>query len=167
LVAAIKERALDPKRWTSMGRHLHRAQPPTTWEAVKDAVKELGFPLPPLLGRLWVEVANGGFGPGYGLFGLAGGHVAQGSELTVADGYLMDLDEPGSEVLYEGGWPKKLVRICDWGCWHASAIDCTTSEGEVVDLPESGGLNRKAMTFAQWMEAWVNGEKLWTHSRGW
>lgn len=33
----------------------------------------LGFPLPPLLRALYTQLANGGFGPMYGLLGLAGG----------------------------------------------------------------------------------------------
>ena len=163
LVAAIKERALDPKRWTSMGSHLRRAPlPPVTREAANAAVRRLGFSLPPLLSRLWVEVANGGFGPGYGLFGLEGGHAHE-QGLTLVDQYLQDLDDPGSEVLFDGGWPKRLVQICDWGCWNVSAIDCSTGDGEIVDLVE-GEMDyerRKGLTFAQWMEAWVNGERWW------
>jgi hypothetical protein len=124
-------------------------------------VRELGFPLPPLLGRLWAEVANGGFGPGYGLFGLEGGHASEGVDLTLPDLYLLSVDEPGWEVTIDGGWPKKLVPICDWGCGQMSALDCSTHEGEVVDYLEPGGLRRKGMTFAQWMAAWVNGVDLW------
>jgi hypothetical protein len=30
------------------------------------AESRLSFPLPPLLKRLYVEIGNGGFGPGYG-----------------------------------------------------------------------------------------------------
>jgi hypothetical protein len=167
LVKAIKERSLDPKRWTSLGPHLRRAPlPPATREAASEAVTRLGFSLPPLLPRLWVEVANGGFGPGYGLFGLERGHAKEGG-LTLVDQHLLDLEEPGSDVLFEGGWPEKLVQICDWGCLYASAIDCSTSEGEIVDLAEGEAdyQRRKGLTFAQWMEAWVNGERLWDVGR--
>jgi len=40
--------------------------PPATPEAVAAAEEVIGFPLPPLLRRLYVEVANGGFGPNEG-----------------------------------------------------------------------------------------------------
>jgi hypothetical protein len=41
-------------------------------QAVAEAESELGFALPPLLTRLYREVANGGFGPGYKLLPLIG-----------------------------------------------------------------------------------------------
>jgi hypothetical protein len=82
-------------------------------------------------------------------------------KLTLPDLYLVYVDEPGWEVVIEGGWPKKLVPICDWGCQCMSAIDCSTTEGEIVDYLKPGGLRRKRMAFAQWLEAWVNGEALW------
>jgi len=41
-----------------------------------------------------------------------------------------------------------------------SAIDCTTPEGEMVDLIEGTEPRRKGMTFAQWMGAWTNGVDL-------
>lgn len=39
---------------------------------VAEAEALLGFAIPPLLARLYTEVANGGFGPGYELFPLVG-----------------------------------------------------------------------------------------------
>src|SRR5690242_3913384 len=35
--------------------------------------RRLGFTLPALLKRLYAEIGNGGFGPGYGLIGLTNG----------------------------------------------------------------------------------------------
>lgn len=49
--------------------------PPTTMMIVEAAEKTLGFSLPPLLRDLYTQVANGGFGPGYGIFGLDGGYA--------------------------------------------------------------------------------------------
>ncbi|MGW2214214.1 SMI1/KNR4 family protein, partial [Nonomuraea sp. NPDC001684] len=39
--------------------------PPATAEEVAQAERVLGFRLPPVLTRLYREVANGGFGPDY------------------------------------------------------------------------------------------------------
>jgi hypothetical protein len=141
--------------------------PPASLEVVYEAVTQLGFPLPPLLPKLWVEIANGGFGPGYGLLGVDGGHATDGTNWTVPDAYLESVDDPGWAVVIEGGWPKELVQICDWGCGHMSAIDCSTSEGEIVDYIEGYvegpdiPLRRRGVTFAGWMEQWVNGARLW------
>ncbi|MFF0151836.1 hypothetical protein [Micromonospora sp. NPDC005203] len=43
---------------------------PASVPAVDDAERVLGHPLPPLLRRIYLEVANGGFGP---VLGVAGG----------------------------------------------------------------------------------------------
>ena len=58
---------------------------PATAEAVREAEGLVGLPLPPLLRRLYLEVADGGFGPYYGLLGLAAGHSHNG--LTALDLY--------------------------------------------------------------------------------
>ena len=160
LVARIKELANDPRRRTSMAERFPDllSQPlpaPATRKAVQDAETRMGFPLPPLLCKLWTQVANGGFGPGYGLFGVAGGHVSELS-LSVPNGYLQ-LIADASYV-----WPKKLVIISEWGCGYFSAIDCSTVEGEVVDLLDEPERWAKGFNFAQWMEDWVNGVDLWT-----
>jgi len=42
---------------------------PASPEAVDEAEEAFGFPLPGLLRRLYAEVGNGGFGPGYGIPG--------------------------------------------------------------------------------------------------
>ncbi len=129
--------------------------PPATAEAVNSAEAAIGFPFPPLLRRFWIEVANGGFGPGYGLFGIEGGFFEDSSGLTIVELYREDV--------HPRLWPKKLVRLCDWGGDNFSAIDCATPEGEVVDQPETDNYprRRKGMTFSEWMEAWIGGVDLW------
>jgi hypothetical protein len=170
--------ALD-KASSRPGKRLHeigRIYPPATWEMVRAAEERLGFPLPTLLGRLWVKVGNGGFGPGYGLFGLEGGHVEERSRFTLPELYFYAIEDPDllllpldkdAQLLWNpppwDPWPKKLVPICDWGSDSQSAIDCSTPGGEMIDIRE--GIERipRRATFAQWMEDWVNGVKLWTH----
>ncbi|WP_216858509.1 SMI1/KNR4 family protein [Actinomadura verrucosospora] len=46
--------------------------PRATSEQIKEAEAALGFPLPPLLSRLYREVGNGGFGPDCQLLPLTG-----------------------------------------------------------------------------------------------
>jgi hypothetical protein len=59
--------------------------PPLSTKALQKAEEQLGFTLPPLLRRIYTEIANGGFGYSYGflglfrkLFGGGGGIGAQG-----------------------------------------------------------------------------------------
>ena len=57
-----------------------------TESQLADAERRLGFALPPLLRRLYAEVANGGFGPGSGILGVAGGWTTDHRQ-TVEDLY--------------------------------------------------------------------------------
>jgi hypothetical protein len=64
---------------------------------------------------------------GYGLFGV---NSAPASELSMSipNVYLQSIADESYR------WPKKLVIICEWACGYYSAIDCSTTEGEIVDL---------------------------------
>ena len=86
----------DPDRWDKYGKrgsgkivftpvkkpsdhpqHTGFAYPPATEKHLRSTDAALGFPLPPLLRALYAQVANGGFGPFYGLIGVRGGHQVQ------------------------------------------------------------------------------------------
>ncbi|MET9936161.1 SMI1/KNR4 family protein, partial [Streptomyces sp. NPDC006324] len=87
-----------------------------TAEEVAEAEATLGFALPPLLTRLYQEVANGGYGPDYQLLPLMGpGRTA--------------LSEYRSERSASAGggtpyWPAGVLPILDWGCGMYAAVDC-------------------------------------------
>ncbi len=164
LVAHIRKLANDPRRRTAISQKLIdlSVQPlgkplpqPATRTAVQDAETRMGFPLPTLLEKLWTEVGNGGFGPGDGLF-CVDNEPASELSMSIPNVYLQSIADDSY------AWPKKLVMICEWGCGYFSAIDCSTAEGEVINLLDD--LKRKPIgcTFAHWMEDWVNGVDLWT-----
>src|SRR5262245_61830807 len=90
-------------------RHVRRtSRSRATAADIASAESELGLRLPPLLRRIYLEVADGGFGPGYGLLPLRRGRPEHGQERSVVETYAM---------FTEGrGWPPVLVPICDWGC---------------------------------------------------
>ena len=85
LIHDLKQRALDwESRFDDGGRDIDGSPlslafpelPEVATPAMIEAAEaSLGFTLPPLLTRIYSEVANGGFGPDYGLIGLAGGHL--------------------------------------------------------------------------------------------
>ncbi len=68
IVERVKERikcgSTDP-----IGRATHAPAPLATQAGIAVDEQTLGYPFPPLLKRLYVEVGNGGWGPGYGLLG--------------------------------------------------------------------------------------------------
>jgi hypothetical protein len=101
---------------------------PATAEAVREAEGLVGFPLPPLLRRLYLEVADGGFGPYCGLLGLAAGHSHNG--LTALDLY-RHAHEISPLPLYPDWWflPYRLLPLCEWGCGIYSFIDCSDPRG--------------------------------------
>jgi hypothetical protein len=53
--------------------------PPATEKQILKTERQLGFALPLLLRLLYTHVANGGFGPGYGIIGAIGGFSFTGS----------------------------------------------------------------------------------------
>lgn len=152
LVARIRQRAADQDMRTTMNPRTP-VFAPASLKVVREIELEMGFKLPPLLVRLYVDVGNGGFGPGYGLYGVKGGHVNNVQNLTLETLYLSNR---------EYTWPEQLVDVCDWGCTMASLIDCSKPEGEMVFMGDSSPVFMpEGITFAQWMEDWVNGVDLW------
>ncbi len=62
----------------SDGQEPSLAFPPATEEQLQETEALLGFALPPLLRLLYTGIANGGFGPGYGIIGALEGFPLEG-----------------------------------------------------------------------------------------
>src|ERR1700689_1751732 len=81
--------------------------------ASEDVLEEeettLHFKIPPLLRLIYANIANGGFGPGYGIIGVKGGHP---SDLgTLAETY----DQVRRAAEYLGlEWKGGLLPFCGW-----------------------------------------------------
>lgn len=130
---------------------------PATPEAVAAAESRLGFLLPPFLRRVYLEVADGGFGPGGGLLGLSGAIAA------------FERMRTGDELPRGRSWPDALLPVVerDPGFY---CVDCSTPEGRVVDwdpeeLAEFSSEKAFAASFAEdarsvevWLETWVGGK---------
>jgi len=118
-----------------------------TPEAVQEAEALVGTHLPLLLRRLYLEVGNGGFGPGYGLLGLAGGHDDQGR--TAVD-------------LYRAReFPAHLLPLLTWGCAIYSLVDLRDGAVWGYD-PNPGeppdGLFPEWPDLAGWFDRWLCGD---------
>lgn len=111
LVRAIRDRALNEATRTDA-----RERPEKLFDVVDPSVilgaeTKLGFELPKLLATLYLEIGNGGFGPGFGIFGLRGGHTdARGHTLVeiypeIQEGVAWSLKDSG----------RKFLPICEWG----------------------------------------------------
>ncbi|TLP62488.1 SMI1/KNR4 family protein [Microbispora triticiradicis] len=135
--------------------------PPTAEaEELVQAEKQLGFPLPPVLARLYREVANGGFGPDYQFFPLLG------EGRTAVSVYLEERSM--SLSCAAAFWPAGVLPILDWGCGMYAAVDCQSSEGAVLLFDPNPIDNddwhlawfADSKSLINWLETWLSG-------RGW
>lgn len=125
---------------------------PAPSAAVAQAESLAGRPLPPLLRRLYLQVGNGGFGPGYGILGLRGGHTTDGATAIT---YL----ERGARR--SPGGPAMPLLLCDWGCGITSQIDL--ADGQVWGSDPNPAPDDvscvfpQGMTVADWFGRWLEG----------
>jgi hypothetical protein len=109
--------------------------PPASPQEVDELETATGLRLPPFLRQAYLSIANGGFGPGYGLLPLTR-HPIDEAEETVLELYrslsLPDPEDP------EWAWPKNLLPICDWGCAIRSCVDCSGEVGAVIRFDPNG-----------------------------
>ena len=99
--------------------------PPATSELVMESERQLGFQLNPFLRAVYLDVANGGFGPSYGLVGLPGGATDDQGK-TIIDNY------KGLSEYFGDLWPNKLVPICHYGCGMLGCVDCSGTDGAMT-----------------------------------
>ena len=119
-----------------------KLRPPVSLEALRLAEEDLGLSLDPFLRRVYLEVSDGGFGPGYGARSLVG---AESVVSTYAE-------------FREGGWPAPLLPVWDWG----DAIwSCVDPHGHVVTRDDVGPPTQTDFTTRTWLRAWLDGVNLW------
>ncbi|KUL23020.1 SMI1/KNR4 family protein [Streptomyces regalis] len=115
---------------------------PATLAAVTEAEQNIGFPLPPLLRRLYLEVANGGFGPAEGILGVSGG-ASQGDWNDLAEIY-QEGPDPSGQI------PAGLVPVYDWGCTIWSLVDFRDPAGPMWCTHE-GDCWPQGINLAEWL----------------
>jgi len=133
-------------------------------ENVAQAEAKLGFSLPSLLRRIYLEVGDGAFG----LSPLNREDFNGLCEEDLVDGYLQrrSLTQEAIDLAWEQDeekpfvWPEKLLMIYDWGCNIYSCLDCSHSENRVLRNDNNVSLAACAVetpSFQQWVQAWLNG----------
>ena len=141
-----------------MSTPVETSLPPRAAPAALDQVEaDLGFPLPPVLRRVYLEVADGGFGPGGGLMRIADVAAAYARMRT------------GAELPRGMIWPERLlpIREVDPGF---DCVDASSAAGRIVawdpeDLREFSGEKAWNRSFSEiapsveaWLEEWVGGQ---------
>lgn len=125
-------------------------------EELARAEAMLGFPLPSLLRRIYLEVGDGAFGlsPLYleSLNGLC--------DMPLIDSYVGLRSERGGDENGERIWPEKLLIIYDWGCNIYSCLDCAHPEQRVLrndNNRDPDAYAIEAPSFQQWLQAVLDG----------
>jgi hypothetical protein len=149
-----------------------KLSPPGTSGMVDSDEKALGFALPPLLRRVYLEIGNGGFGPGYGLIGMSGG-TPDDTGKTVPGYYRLFRSCRTKDQTWS--WPEGLLVICHWGCAIYSCVDCLHPRFRIRmfdpnvhiegDSWDDSFFEERA-SFDDWIEAWADGTNLWEATYG-
>lgn len=165
LVARIKARianpllAVDAATWVCP---MPTIAPPASAADVDAAEVALGFAIPRLLRRLYTEVGNGGFGPGYGLEGVPTCVSVPGSADIIVL-YEMYCCEPPPEYPAHV-WPRGLVPLISGGCLSIECVDFLNPPNAVVkydggncklEFPVSDSLEPVAPSLEARLQAWL------------
>lgn len=127
------------------GREPTLAFPPATEQQIRETEQQLGFPLPQLLRLLYTQIANGGFGPGFGIIGAVNGYLGVDHiPGSIARRYQWEIDLADAfRQLDKGGWASLTSK--DWQVLGEDGI----GSGELTDDELEG-------------EAWAIAEEDWT-----
>jgi hypothetical protein len=128
-----------------------RALRPASVIALRDAETQLGFNIPPLLRSIYLNVANGGFGPGYGVIGTVGGHASNLGTLVESSVQM----RKGADYLGLK-WNAGLLPFCEWGCNIFSCVNCEDPGNRVF---QSDKCNARPQTYnlEEFFEMWLSG----------
>ena len=123
--------------------------------------------LPASLKRIYVEVGNGGFGPGYGFMSLEN-NIDTNQETVLNTYHSFCSDDPEDDLWI---WPKELVPIIDWGCAIRSCINCDTGTVSIFDPniefeKMSEYFIPQGVSLESFLLKWCEGVNLWEEVYG-
>lgn len=137
---------LEAVRLSLVGRDVPA---PATGEKLAEAEGKIGYPMPLLLKRLYMEVANGWVGP----------HMPTILG-TMADPRVDALEDITSLFYEDGpdpGFPLSgLVQVGNWNGAVRSLVDFTDPSGLMWGI-DNGAYFRESMTFREWIVMHVEG----------
>jgi hypothetical protein len=113
--------------------------PPASPDAVAEAEEAIGYRLPHLLRRFYLEVANGGFGPRGDALGVPGG-PSTGEWTDIVDVHRAFSSGP------EPNAPAWLIWLLDWGCATWSLVDCRDPAGPMWGWDPNGCCQEHALS---------------------
>ncbi|MEV7172121.1 SMI1/KNR4 family protein [Streptomyces sp. NPDC093224] len=140
----LLEQVADRARTSARAQGKPLPAPLGTGEIVR-AEDILGFPLPPLLARLYTRVGDGGFGPEQGLLPLRRAVEAHRAQLR--SGWR---------------WPEGVLPVADLGCAVYACVDCRSATAQVLLFDPNPGEPDLAWSvdtpsLAGWLRGWLDG----------
>jgi SMI1/KNR4 family protein SUKH-1 len=133
-------------------RHNEPLPAPASEEDVRRAEAAIGYPLPPLLRRIYLELADGGIGPFSGIEGVTEGNDPLGLQTDWPEGPPDDPDQPPAP-------PRGVVFFCDFGCNMWALLDCRHPQGQMWWW-DQGDRYKLHVTLPEWFAAWLAGQRL-------
>lgn len=106
----------------------------------------LDIEIPHMLKRCYLEIGNGGFGPGYGIIGLPLGHESSWGDLVATVTELRRIED----------CTVSLLPIIDFGCAQIMCVDC--DDDEIIVNCLEGDFHYEEYTLTQLLERWCDGE---------
>ena len=140
-----------------------RAFPVATEAQLGDTETQMGLAMPRFLRRLYSEVGNGGFGPGYGLLGAVGGSRDDHGE-TIVEAYRNRVGRDAEDPTWD--WPTKVVPLISWGgnvysCGDFSTDECRMRMFDPAKLhgktPMSAAFREHGKSLRNLFDAWASG----------
>ena len=160
----IDELQAAARRIPTMGGRAN-PEPAASAAEVAEFERRVGRPLPAVWQRVYTEIGDGGFGPGYGFLSLVTG-AARTDEGNSAAGFVELLREGEDPDDPDFKWPDGLVPICHWGCAIYSCLDLRSAEVPIVRFDPNGhgpddGWDgawwQEAASSEAWLRAWAEG----------
>ena len=143
-----------------------------TAEAVKEAEQAIGYNFPSLLRDIYLQVANGGIGPGLHILGVKGGYLSEEGD-SISDLYdYLKQDDPIDPLWI---WPKEVVPFCQWGdavysCFYAekpnNPVVWFDPNAREIGEPMNQQFISHRDSLESWLQGWVNGEDLRAETHG-
>jgi len=167
LIAALQERVRSGRDLTEGHAPWHHGPyAPLSPSLLRAAESRMGLHLPAILQRLYLEVANGGFGPGYGLLGLTGGATSSHKETLETEYALKTRSEPRDP---HWRWPVGLLPAFELGCGMFLCVDARAPKADVIVFepnphvdggPWTDAFFHSPHSVAVWLESWLNGGEM-------
>jgi len=121
---------------------------------IAKAEAALGFEIPSLLKRLYLEISNGVRGFKFDIYGLEGGLA--GSTGTLVEQYF-SLKGAFEDLGLDDEWEPGLLPFCDWGCAIYSCVDCSDPTFPISTW-EDCELWPEDYTLRDFFKRWIKGK---------